>query len=81
MYIKKEDFSYLEGICKTLDEQKQKLFIAALTKAAGARSGEEVIKRIQVVGDEIFDERGIEPQEFITRTMIKRAYKAAKEGN
>ena len=80
MYIKKEDFSYLEGLCKTLDEQKQKEFIAVITKAAGARSGEEVIKRIQVVGDEIFDERGVDPKEFITRTMIKKAYKAAKEG-
>lgn len=81
MYIKKEDFSYLEGLCNTLNEQRQKEFIAAITKAAGIRSGEEIIKSIQVVGDEIFDERGIDPKEFITRTMIKKAYKVAKEGN
>jgi len=81
MYIKKEDFSYLEGLSKTLDEQKQKIFVTALTKAAGTRSGEEVIKRIHVVGDEIFDEMGIDPKEFITRTMIKKAYRAVKEGN
>jgi len=81
MYIKNEDFSYLESLYKTLDEQKQKRFILALTKASGARSGEEAISKIQVVGDEIFDKRGTEAKEFITRTMIKKAYKAAKEDN
>jgi len=80
MYIKKEDFSYFEGLCKSLDEGKQKNFLDALLKAGVKRSG-EIISKIQVVGDEIFDERGIDPSEFITRTMIKKAYKAAKEGN
>jgi hypothetical protein len=78
MYIKKEDFGYFENLYKTFDEQKQKKFIAVLIKAAGAKSGDVTIKRIQVVGDEIFDERGVEAGEFITRTMIKKAYKAAK---
>ena len=80
MYIKKEDFSYFEGLYKSLDEGKQKVFLDELLKSGVKRSGENISK-IQVVGDEIFDERGIDPSEFITRTMIKKAYKAAKEGN
>lgn len=80
MYIKKEDFSYFENLYKTLDEGKKKKFMTALLKATSARSGEETIKRIQVVGDEIFDQMGIDPKEFITRTMIKKAFKTAKEG-
>ena len=79
MYIKKEDFSYFEGLHKSLDEAKRKRFLDILIKQAGKRSGEDVGK-IQVVGDEIFDSRGIEPQEFVTRTMIKKAFKEAKEG-
>ncbi|HWR59150.1 MAG TPA: hypothetical protein VN328_09705 [Thermodesulfovibrionales bacterium] len=79
MYIKKEDFSYFEGLHKSLDEEEGKKFLDILVKQAGRRVGEDVSK-IQVVGDEIFDSRGIEPQEFVTRTMIKKAYKEAKEG-
>ena len=81
MYIKKEDFGYLESLYKTFDDKKKKIFMAALLKATSVRSGEDVIKKIEVVGDEIFDVRGIDPKEFITRTMIKKAYKAAKESN
>jgi len=79
MYIKKEDFSYFEGLHKSLDEEKGKRFLEILVKEAGKKAGEDVSK-IKVVGDEIFDVQGIEPGEFITRTMIKKAYKEAKEG-
>ncbi len=78
MYIKKIDFNYFEELYKSLEETKRKRFLDILLKEIGKRAGEN-IKKIQVVGDEIFDERGIEPHEFITRTMIKKAYKAAKE--
>jgi hypothetical protein len=78
MYIKKEDFNYFEGLYKSLDEAKRKRFLEVLLKASSKRVGTDITK-IQVVGDEIFDERGIEPNEFITRTMIKKAYKATKE--
>lgn len=78
MYIKKEDFNYFEELYKSLEETKRKRFLDILLKEIGKRAGEN-IKKIQVVGDEIFNERGIEPHEFITRTMIKKAYKAAKE--
>jgi len=78
MYIKKEDFNYFEGLYKGLNEAKRKKFLETLVKAGSKRAGTDISK-IQVVGDEIFDERGIELREFITRTMIKKAYKAAKE--
>lgn len=78
MFIKKEDFSYFEGLYKELDEVKRKKFLAALLKAGIKRSGENVSK-IQVLSDEIFDERGVDPSEMITSTIIKKAYKTAKE--
>lgn len=79
MFIKKEDFNYFDGLYKSMDEERRKKFLNILVKQAGKRSGDDVGK-IQVVGDEIFDIRGVEPQEFITRTMIKKVYKEAKEG-
>jgi len=79
MYIKQEDFNYLEGLYKTLDETQKNKLLSIITKTASKRIGEDVTK-IQVVDDSIYDERGIEPGEFITRTMIKKAYKEAKGG-
>ncbi|MGO9016178.1 MAG: hypothetical protein ACLPTZ_19395 [Beijerinckiaceae bacterium] len=78
MYIKKEDFRYFEWLYNKLDEPTKKKFLNALHKAGCKRIGEDITK-IQVVGDEIFDVQGIEPNEMITRTMIKKAYKVAKE--
>lgn len=77
MYIKKEDFSYFEGLYKSFDEEKRKRFMDALLKSGVKRSGGDIAK-IQVVSDEIFDREGIDPKDFITRTMIKKAYKEAK---
>jgi hypothetical protein len=45
----------------------------------GSKRAGQDISKIKIVGDEIFDVQGIEPGEFITRTMIKKAYKEAKE--
>ncbi|MDA8091924.1 MAG: hypothetical protein M0Z52_12310 [Actinomycetota bacterium] len=78
MYIKENDFKYFDGLYKGLDEERRKKFLKILLKAGSQRSGEEEIKKIQVVGDEIFDVQAIAPEEFITRTMIKKAYKTAK---
>jgi hypothetical protein len=79
MYIKKEDFGYFEGLYKSLDEARRKRFLDILLKAGSKKIGED-ISRIQVVDDSIYDERGVEPGEMVTRTMIKKAYKEAKEG-
>lgn len=78
MYIKKENFNYFEGLYKGLDEAKKKRFLEALLRDGIKRAGSEITK-VQVVDDEIFDERGIEAGDFITKTMIKKAYKASKE--
>lgn len=78
MYIKNDDFSYFENLFKSLDEGKRKSFLNILLKSGSKKTGADVGK-IRVVDDSIFDERGVEPHEFITRTMIKKAYKEAKE--
>lgn len=79
MYIKNEDFEYLKNLQNGLSEDAKKIFMSALLKTGGERVGEEV-KKIKVVGDEIYDQRGVDQKEFITRTMIKKAYKQVKEG-
>lgn len=65
MYIKKED--------------KRKKFLDIILKSLGKKTGEDISK-IMIIGDEIFDIQGIEPEEIVTRTLIKKAYKEAKEG-
>ena len=82
MYIRKEDFAYFESLCKSLqdqrkNDQRKERFLNILVKTGTDRTGQEVGK-ISVVDDSVFDERGIEPKELITRTMIKKAYKEAK---
>jgi|GEM_PF-755658 hypothetical protein len=77
MYIKKEDFSYFENLYKVLDEATKKRFLDILRRSVSKKAGTE-ISRIQVVGDEIYDVRGIEEGEMITRTLIKKAYREAK---
>jgi len=79
MYIKNEDFGYLKGLLDTLDEGGKKRLMGTLLKTGSERVGEEV-EKIKVVGDEIYDQRGVDQKEFITRTMIKKAYKLAKGG-
>lgn len=78
MFIKKEDFKYLETLCQGLDGETRKIFLKLLAQAASVRSGEDLLGKIKVVGDEIIGERGTEPSDWVTRTMIKKAYKEAK---
>ena len=78
MFIREKDFRYLEGLYKGLYEERNKKLLQILLKAGCKRSGEEDIKKIEVVNEEIFSIRAIEPGEFITRTMIKKAYREAK---
>ena len=80
MFIKENDFKYFDGLYQSLDQERRKKFLKILFKAGSQRSGEEEIKKIQVVGDEIFDVQAVAREEFVTRTMIKKAYKAVKEG-
>lgn len=78
MFIREKDFRYLEGLYKGLDEERKKRLLKILLKAGSKRSGEEDIKKIEVVDEEIFALRAIDPGEFITRTMIKKAYREAR---
>lgn len=77
MYIKKEVFNYFEGLYKNLDDETKKKFTDAILKMAEKKTQVD-IKKIDVVGDEIFDRRGVALEEFITRTMVKKAYKETK---
>lgn len=78
MYMKKEDFTYFDSLYRGLDEEKRKNFSEALLKSGKDRIGEDISK-IQILDSEILNAQGIEQKEIITRTMIKKAYKAAKE--
>ncbi len=74
MYIRKEDFNYFKSLHNGLDEVKRRKFLEIIEREASNKMG-GYISKIQVVGNEIYDERGFEPGEMITRTMIKKAYK------
>ncbi|MDA8089309.1 MAG: hypothetical protein M0Z61_03670 [Nitrospiraceae bacterium] len=80
MYIKEVDFKYLEGLYRRLDAEEMEKFLKALLKAGSLRSGEEAISRIKVVRGDFFDTQAVGPEEMITRTMVKKAYKEAKGG-
>ena len=79
MFIKKEDFKYLETLCLGLDVEMKKRLLKLLAQAASVRAGEDLLGKVKVVGDEIIGERGTEPSEWVTRTMIKKSYKEAKQ--
>ncbi len=79
MLIKKEDFKYLETLCQGLDVETKKRFLKLLAQAASVKAGENLIGKIKVVSDEIIGERGTEPSEWVTRTMIKKACKEVKQ--
>ncbi len=78
MYIKKADFDYFEGLYKGLDEAKRKRFLELLLKESSQRVGEDISK-VEILDDSTFNEMGREPSGRITRTMIKKVYRAVKE--
>ncbi|BCB96606.1 hypothetical protein JZK55_15280 [Dissulfurispira thermophila] len=77
MYIKKSDFQYLEGLYKGIDDNGKKKFLHALMKSYKIKP-DEFKEKIKIVDDDVFDIEGIEPGKFITKTAIKKAYKAIK---
>ncbi|MFA5073717.1 MAG: hypothetical protein WC539_07455 [Nitrospirota bacterium] len=80
MYIKKQDFDYVEKLLKELDGEKQQKFLALIQKGGSEKAGSD-ISQIKVIDDSRRDTQVIEATEMVTRTMIKKAYKAIKEGN
>ena len=79
MCIKREHFSYFESLCDGLDGDRRKRFMDLLKKSGRKKTGVDV-EKIHIVDDSIFDEKGFALGEFVTRTMIKKAYKEAAEG-
>ncbi|MBI3391732.1 MAG: hypothetical protein HY039_00945 [Nitrospirae bacterium] len=79
MYIAQEDFRYLETLMKGLDEETRRAFHDRLSREAAGKAGKMDIGKIKVVGEDIRDRQGIDPVEWMTRTMIKKAYREAKE--
>jgi len=80
MYIKKGDYIYFENLYKGLDKTKKDKFINALLKSGKERIGEDISK-IKIIDENMLNLQGIEQSEIVTRTMIKKAYKTAKEEN
>lgn len=78
MYMKKEDFTYFDSLYRGLEEEERKKFSEALLKSGKDRIGEDISK-IQILDGEMLNAQGLEQKEIITRTMIKKAYKAARE--
>jgi hypothetical protein len=79
MFITREDYRYLEGLFESLSPvQREHLMSRLLGKNA---SGSGLAGRVRIVGDEIYDEQGVDAKDWITRTMIKKAYKEAKAGS
>jgi uncharacterized protein YnzC (UPF0291/DUF896 family) len=75
MYIKKEDYRYFMGLFKSLDEAVREKFVKQIRKAGKEKVGTDISK-IKVIDDSIYDVQAVDPTEIITRTMIKKAYKA-----
>lgn len=79
MFITPEDYRYLEGLHESLDAGRRERFMTSLLgKAAATEGGKQLHERIRIVGEEIYNERAVDSKEWITRTMIKKAYKEAK---
>ncbi len=82
MFITREDYHYLEGLHQSLPPAQRERFMALLLgKGRAPTAGEGgLAERVRIVGEEIYDEQGVDAKEWITRTMIKKAYKEAKQG-
>jgi Trp operon repressor len=57
------------------EAQQERLMTALLGKDRSGALGD----RVRIVGEEIYDSQGVEQKEWITRTMIKKAFKDAKQ--
>lgn len=79
LFITREDYRYLEGLHESLTPPRRERLMALLlgkTKPEAGREG--LADRVRIVGEEIYNEQGVDPKEWLTRTMIKKAYKDAK---
>ena len=81
MFISREDYRYLDGLHQSLPPaQRERLMTLLLGKGHSTAAGQGgLAERVRIVGEEIYDEQGVDAKEWITRTMIKKAYKEAKQ--
>lgn len=75
MFIKREDYQYLDGLCKSLSSAQQERLMTALL---GKDRVGSLAERVRIVGEEIYDTQGVDQKDWVTRTMIKKAFKDAK---
>lgn len=68
----------MDSLYKTLDEEGKREFLKQLKKACGIDPDTKA-GAVRIVGDDIFDRQAVSPEEFITRTMIKKVYKNVKK--
>jgi hypothetical protein len=78
MFIRERDYDYFLALHGSLDQDRQKRFMAQFLKALKAKTGEDFQRATRVATDKVLDEQGIEPEEWVTRTMIKKVYKEVK---
>lgn len=80
LFITREDYRYLEGLHESLAPAQRERFMTGLLGKGRPDAGSQgLAERVRIVGQEIYDEQGVDPKEWITRTMIKKAYKEAKQ--
>lgn len=75
MYIKEQDFNYLEKLCESLSDAERKRFLNSILKTATGKAALPA-EKIKVVNEELLNTRAIDSKEYITRTAIKKAHRA-----
>lgn len=79
MYIRAEEFKFLQRLYKRLDEEGRRRFLKTLLEAGGKGPGEGNTLKLQLIlGERLWEEEKIDPNEVITRTMIRQAYREAR---
>ncbi len=79
MYIRRKDLEYFYSLLRSLDEEKKKRLAEILRKDCEKRSGKEEISEVIAVDERTIELEEIEPEELLTRTLIKKALKAVRD--
>lgn len=78
MFIRKKDLSYFYSLLNCLDKTTKRRFVEILQKECCRRSGETEISEIEAIEDDALEEQEIDTTQLLTRTLIKKALRAAK---
>jgi len=77
LYIKEEDFKYLEVINKTLPEPKRGVITEKIIKMMSKKFNIQ-FKVITILADDYLNTHGIDNGQIITKTLIKKLYREIK---